>query len=74
MPKEQPTINSTVRFGGVNYTAGQEEELEAAGMDAASIQRLTERGVISGFGSAKKITEGEADAKESAASGKAKSK
>jgi hypothetical protein len=66
MPKEQPTIIGTVRHNGVNYVAGQEEELEAANLDKATIQRLTDKGAISGFGVQAKVEEMETEVTESA--------
>ena len=51
MPKDERKILDTVRLTGGRgtFSAGQEDELEAA-LTAKEIARLTERGVISGFG------------------------
>lgn len=50
-------IIGSVRIGNTVYKAGQEEEL-AAVADAAQIKRLTDKGVIAGFGKSKSPTEG----------------
>lgn len=52
MSKANPTIHSTIRFGGKTYGPGAEAEFEkAASKD--QITRLTDKGAISGFATAK---------------------
>ena len=66
--KQERKITGTVRHGGVNYAAGQEDALEAAGLSKAEIQRLTDTGTIEGFGAtvkAAETAEAEADTTES---------
>jgi hypothetical protein len=72
MAKDNRKINSAVRFGGVLYKEGMEDELEAA-MTAEQITRLTERGAIEGsFKGAAKATATETAATTTAEKGKAK--
>ncbi len=48
MPKDQKEIIGSVRIGKTVFVAGQEDEL-AAVLSANDVERLTARGVISGF-------------------------
>ena len=47
MPKDNRKIHSGVRHGGTTYTEGMEDEL-AEVMSADQLQRLTDKGSISG--------------------------
>ncbi len=52
MAKDSRSIIGAVRVGGTVFTAGMEDEF-AAQADAHMITRLTDAGVIEGFGKAK---------------------
>lgn len=62
MAKDNRTIHSHIRHGGKVYKPGMEDDLEAA-VSSAGIQRLIEKGAISGdFKGGKKATKAEATA------------
>lgn len=50
MAKTTDKIHGAPRFGGVTYRAGDEEKLAAAKIPKADLQRLADKGVITGFG------------------------
>lgn len=62
MAKEAKQITSTVRMGQTVYRAGQEDDL-AKVLTKDDVARLTEKGIISGFGATVKT---EAPAEETA--------
>lgn len=50
MAKTTDKINGAVRFGGVTYRPGDEEKLASAKVPKADLQRLADKGAITGFG------------------------
>lgn len=56
MSKTSATIHSSVRHGATVYTPGMEDELHKV-LDKGSISRLTDAGVISGFGAKAHVEE-----------------
>jgi hypothetical protein len=59
MAKDNRTIHSHIRHGGKIYKPGMEDDLEAA-VSSAGIERLIEKGAISGdFKGGKKATPAE---------------